>query len=649
MATYTCRECGSTSNPEGASRCIQCNAPLELVTAANAAVRGSGATGFWDRVLKFLQGGIGERRDKRSTRAYPRSPQPGTSRLDAPSGSGAHEGGAMGVSPATPARVTATSSHAVQPIAQSTPAQPSLKPYGIGELFYGRYHIGAARELKYSVYYDAMDLFCAHPECQKTHPHFPPAGMCEHCRQPLDTVLIHERRVANGGIAPEMIRALLLLGRANHPRILHHRSILRLELAVYTVVNHPGQWLPLVQSQRPYTADDAVAVVSQMGRALTYLHQQGFAYTGSAQSTSKEGMEGWVILNGGDVKLADLSQCAPLAREDAGRAQIARDIAFLGHCLIYLTHDPQYPMTSDLAHVPRELKACVERAKAGQYSSVVEMFNDLTVMLESPTAGRLLKPTEGHATHQGRRHTRNEDMIVTFTFDKKQQGKSVPIGFYMVADGMGGHDAGDVASRTVYEVVTKWIVETNILPDLRKTTRKLTTENVPGDLLQQAIQAANEALVRHAQVHNSNLGSTVTAALVIGDVATIANVGDSRTYLLRKGQLRQITQDHSLVARLVEAKVITPEEVREHPQRNQIYRNLGQKSAVQVDIFTVHLQPDDRLILCCDGLWEMVSDADIQRIVEASRTPQKACDTLIAAANQAGGEDNISVIVVEME
>jgi protein phosphatase len=145
------------------------------------------------------------------------------------------------------------------------------------------------------------------------------------------------------------------------------------------------------------------------------------------------------------------------------------------------------------------------------------------------------------------------------------------------------------------------------------------------------------------------LGSTVTAALIIGDVATIANVGDSRTYLLRDGRLERITQDHSLVARLVDAGVITPEEVRTHPQRNQIYRCLGHKPELDVDTFTVQLQAGDRLVLCSDGLWEMVLDENIQHAVEKARTPQKACDVLIEEANRAGGEDNISVIVVELE
>ena len=153
----------------------------------------------------------------------------------------------------------------------------------------------------------------------------------------------------------------------------------------------------------------------------------------------------------------------------------------------------------------------------------------------------------------------------------------------------------------------------------------------------------------YARSRNSNLGSTITAALLIGDTATIANVGDSRTYRMRNNQLTQITRDHSLVARLVETNIISPEEVRSHPQRNQIYRNLGHKPEVAVDTFTVPLQRGDRLILCSDGLWEMVLDQDIVRIINTSRTPQEACDQLILAANAAGGDDNISVIVIEME
>jgi protein phosphatase len=145
------------------------------------------------------------------------------------------------------------------------------------------------------------------------------------------------------------------------------------------------------------------------------------------------------------------------------------------------------------------------------------------------------------------------------------------------------------------------------------------------------------------------MGTTLTAALVIGDAATIANVGDSRTYLWRNGVLRQVTRDHSLVASLVQAGMVKPEEVRGHPQRNQVYRTLGVKPDVEVDIFTETLQRGDRLILCSDGLWEMVGDAEIGRTVGQARSPQEACRTLIQQANKAGGKDNVTVIVVKME
>ena len=264
-------------------------------------------------------------------------------------------------------------------------------------------------------------------------------------------------------------------------------------------------------------------------------------------------------------------------------------------------------------------------------------------------ATRSLKPSHGQATHPGQRHTRNEDAVVTFTFDKEQQGHSVPIGFYLVADGMGGHDAGDIASRTVNQIVTDWILEAKVLPDLQMATRKLAVENIPGALLAQAIQQANGTLLRHGQATGSDLGSTVTATLIIGNVAIIANVGDSRTYLLCGGTLDQVTRDHSVVAGLMHAGVIGPEEARTHPQRARIYRCLGHQPDVEVDTFTRQLQADDVLILCSDGLWEMVPDAKIQRIVTGARSPQKACDALVEAANRAGGEDNIGVIVVEVE
>jgi serine/threonine protein phosphatase PrpC len=508
-----------------------------------------------------------------------------------------------------------------------------------------RYSIAKAWALEHSIYYDALDLTC--PACQVALSQMPPYGLCPQCQASLDVVLIHERLLPAGGLHPdEEIERLIQLSVGN-PNILRHRDVLQYREHVYIVAEHPGRWGVLVRGRRQRSPDEALAGAAQVGHALVYLHDHGFAHSEAGGGVSVESL---IVVGGGkDVKLSDLSACVPLPTGDAAAARtlVNRSVTFLGRLLFYLATNEELSRTSiDLA--PPVLRPFIEGAMQNQYASVADMLVDFSLM-PAAQVGRSLKASHGQATHPGQKHARNEDAVITFTYDKEQDGHTVPIGFYLVADGMGGHDAGDLASRTVNRVVTERIIQIQVLPDLRKSTHKLTLESVPVKILSEAIEKANAVIVAHGQKANSDLGSTVTAALVIGDVATVANVGDSRTYLLRDGRLEQITQDHSLVARLVDAGVIQPEEVRSHPQRNQIYRCLGHKPTVDVDTFTVQLRQDDCLILCSDGLWEMVSDAEIQRIVEGARSPQKASDALIEAANRGGGEDNIAVIVVEME
>ena len=165
-------------------------------------------------------------------------------------------------------------------------------------------------------------------------------------------------------------------------------------------------------------------------------------------------------------------------------------------------------------------------------------------------------------------------------------------------------------------------------------------------LLHDAVEEANMALCQKNQLDKTDMGSTITGFMVVGEHAYILNVGDSRTYMLRGKQLYQLTTDHSLVGQLVAGGLIEPDDVYTHPQRSQIFRSLGDKLNVQIDIFKQELLPGDILLSCSDGLWEMVRNPQIESILDNAPEPQTACTQFIEAANANGGEDNVSAIVV---
>jgi serine/threonine protein phosphatase PrpC len=160
------------------------------------------------------------------------------------------------------------------------------------------------------------------------------------------------------------------------------------------------------------------------------------------------------------------------------------------------------------------------------------------------------------------------------------------------------------------------------------------------------VTEANRAVNDRARKTRTDMGTTCVAALVIGSDAFIANVGDSRCYHISGGQIKQVSVDHSLVQRFVDAGQITQEEARVHPQKNYIYRTIGDKPQVEVDLFPVSLRPGDFLVLCSDGLSGMIEDAQIHRSVADAAHPQAACERLVQLANLNGGDDNVTTIVV---
>lgn len=249
------------------------------------------------------------------------------------------------------------------------------------------------------------------------------------------------------------------------------------------------------------------------------------------------------------------------------------------------------------------------------------------------------------ATHPGlkRQASPNEDSLVTLQGERVlSDGQRSPFGLCVVADGMGGHANGQEASYLAIQTIVNCL-----LPRLSSA------EPCNGDtlvnLLVEGVRAANAAVYQRNREDQTDAGSTLTAALVVGNMAYVANVGDSRTYLYRDAEgLRKITNDHSVVARLVTSGIIGPDEIYTHPMRNQIYRSLGEKSVIDVDTFAVPLQPGDCLLLCSDGLWDMVRDPIIEQVMSQVPDPAQTCPTLIHAALDGGGEDNVSVIVVSV-
>jgi serine/threonine protein phosphatase PrpC len=227
-----------------------------------------------------------------------------------------------------------------------------------------------------------------------------------------------------------------------------------------------------------------------------------------------------------------------------------------------------------------------------------------------------MKLEAGVATDIGRVREGNEDSYLL----------EPPL--YAVADGMGGHRGGEVASHLALT-----------------TVEASAGAGTLGDQVREANRAVYEESQRDSAV--TGMGTTLTAVRVVDGGLRVAHVGDSRAYLMRAGSLRRITEDHTLVNRMVKAGEITPEEAEVHPHRNVLTRALGTEPDVEVDELEVPLMDGDRLLLCSDGLFGMVNEDQMQAILETEPDPQKAADRLIRAANRAGGVDNITVLVLD--
>ncbi|MDX1521100.1 MAG: Stp1/IreP family PP2C-type Ser/Thr phosphatase [Anaerolineae bacterium] len=238
-------------------------------------------------------------------------------------------------------------------------------------------------------------------------------------------------------------------------------------------------------------------------------------------------------------------------------------------------------------------------------------------------------------TDVGQKRDLNEDNLLLAETEVADR----PFGLYIVADGMGGHEHGEIASQLTIDTIYSHFEQA------------FPTNTPYEDWMNGAIEAANKAVIARQTDNNSSrkMGSTLVMSLVSGGKAHIANVGDSRAYHLTNNEIKQISVDHSLVERLIEIGQITREEARTHKQRNVIYSTIGDKTKMQIGLYQVNLSPGDRLLLCSDGLTNMLTDEEILNINRSQASPVEACRTLVKAANMAGGEDNITALIIEMD
>lgn len=237
----------------------------------------------------------------------------------------------------------------------------------------------------------------------------------------------------------------------------------------------------------------------------------------------------------------------------------------------------------------------------------------------------------------------NEDSLYTVTTNLVTGNKNILFGLYIIADGMGGHENGEIASSLAVDTLTSHVFNAFYFPQI-SPTRNQSDFSIQEIMLSGVIQA-HQTIKSKA----SGSGTTLTSALIFGNLLTIAHIGDSRAYLMNSdGILQLLTHDHSLVKRLEEIGQISQEQALTHPQRNYLYRALGQGEPGEPDIATYQLQPGSKLLLCSDGLWGVISDKKMETIIQSSSDPQQVCQAMINYANAAGGPDNISVIIVQI-
>ncbi|MEQ8675422.1 MAG: Stp1/IreP family PP2C-type Ser/Thr phosphatase [Aggregatilineales bacterium] len=247
----------------------------------------------------------------------------------------------------------------------------------------------------------------------------------------------------------------------------------------------------------------------------------------------------------------------------------------------------------------------------------------------------------GLAIDKGNRRENNEDSAAAVDMNVASGDALQSVGIYAIADGMGGHREGEVASRMAIQTAVQEVIN-----GIASANGEL--DDSYTEWLTKALETANR-VVRGDRPKPERMGTTLVVAVVVNDKAYIANVGDSRAYLIIKDDIYQITQDQSVVQMLVSAGAITKEEAENHPYKHMLSQAIGIDTSIKVDTFNTEITSDAFLLLCSDGLTNELEDSEILTIISDAKSPQIACDLLVDAAKTAGGKDNISAVLIQLK
>ena len=471
---------------------------------------------------------------------------------------------------------------------------------------------------------------CLNPACRTIHAPIGESqeGFCTVCGSALD-----------------QNTPLLMLEEADNDRFAALQPVIDLRLA------HPNIHPPISTFQqelpggiryclvKPYSQEipshPEVSSVLEWGlelaEGLDYLHAHGMAF-GEALDPACFGLaeDRAVWRNFNDMRILPMLT-------DREKINNVRQLTL--NLYAWITGKATY--SPDPALNPR-LNNLFERALIGEgFTSGASLAHEIEQTIKTGISPLNIDYQVGRRSHAGERRDKNEDSLLCLGLSRIINGISQPAGIFAIADGMGGHATGELASSMSIQTITQ-----KASKEIASLANRSSKEYI--EWLKEAVQAANQAVYESRQSAGTDMGSTLVCTLLLGSQAYIANVGDSRLYLVREDSIQQLTIDHSLVQHMVSMGEINSDDARYHPQRNVIYRSLGDKPQADIDVYIQNLQPNDWLLLCSDGCSSMLDDHSIQQIILEACSPQVACDRLIESANLAGGEDNNTVILIKV-